>query len=122
MIQPIIVRKGKENEYQIIAGERRWRASQLAGLHEVDCVVKDLKDSEVLESALIENIQREDLNVIEEANAYKNLIKLKSITNENLAKIIGKSSSHVSNTLRLLELDIKYTRDGNKWRPVHGTC
>mgnify|MGYP001336033387 CR=1 FL=1 len=107
LIQPIIVRKGKENEYQIIAGERRWRASQLAGLHEVDCVVKDLKDSEVLESALIENIQREDLNVIEEANAYKNLIKLKSITNENLAKIIGKSSSHVSNTLRLLELDIK---------------
>jgi ParB family chromosome partitioning protein len=107
LIQPIIVRKGKENEYQIIAGERRWRASQLAGLHEVDCVVKDLKDSEVLESALIENIQREDLNVIEEANAYKNLIKLKSITNENLAKIIGKSSSHVSNTLRLLELDSK---------------
>ena len=107
LIQPIVVRLDEDNQYQIIAGERRWRASQLAGLHEVDCVVKELKNSDVLESALIENIQREDLNVIEEANAYRGLIKIKNISNDQLAKIIGKSSSHVSNLLRLLELDSK---------------
>ena len=107
LIQPIIVRLIENNQYQIIAGERRWRASQLAGLHEVDCVVKELQDTEVLEAALIENIQREDLNVIEEANAYKGLIALKNITNDNLAKVVGKSSSHVSNILRLLELEKK---------------
>ncbi len=105
LIQPIIVREVENNNYQIIAGERRWRASQIAGLHEVDCVIKDLEDVGVLESALIENIQREDLNVIEEANAYKGLIQIKNINNEGLSKIIGKSSSHVSNTLRLLDLD-----------------
>ena len=107
LIQPIVVRLDEDNQYQIIAGERRWRASQLAGLHEVDCVVKDLENSDVLESALIENIQREDLNVIEEANAYKGLIQIKNISNDQLAKIIGKSPSHVSNLLRLLELDNK---------------
>ena len=74
-------------------------------MHEVDCVIKDLDDINVLEAALIENIQREDLNVIEEANAYKGLIDIKKINNETLSKIIGKSSSHVSNILRLLELD-----------------
>ncbi len=105
LIQPLIVKLVDEDKYQIIAGERRWRASQLAGLHEVDCVIKNIQDDEVLEAALIENIQREDLNVIEEANAYKGLLKLKKTSNENLSKIIGKSSSHVSNTLRLLELD-----------------
>ncbi len=105
LIQPIVLRKLENDQYQIIAGERRWRASQLAGLHEVDCVIKELKDTEVLEAALIENIQREDLNVIEEANAYKSLIKIKNINNEKLSKIIGKSSSHVSNILRLLELE-----------------
>ena len=107
LIQPIIVRMLESDQYQIIAGERRWRASQLAGLHEVDCVIKDLDEINVLEAALIENIQREDLNVIEEANAYKGLIQIKNITNENLAKKIGKSASHVSNILRLLELDKK---------------
>tara|TARA_B100001057_G_scaffold136908_1_gene136549 strand:- start:15527 stop:16360 length:834 start_codon:yes stop_codon:yes gene_type:complete len=105
LIQPIIVRPSGNNQFQIIAGERRWRASQLAGLHEVECVIRDLNETEVLEAALIENIQREDLNVIEEANAYKNLIQIKKITNESLASLIGKSSSHVSNTLRLLELE-----------------
>ena len=105
LIQPIVVRLIENDNYQIIAGERRWRASQIAGLHEVECVVKETKENEVLEAALIENIQRENLNIIEEANAYTGLINLKNITNENLAKIIGKSSSHVSNTLRLLELD-----------------
>ena len=107
LIQPIIVKPTTNNQYQIIAGERRWRACQLNGMHEVDCVIKDLDDTNVLEAALIENIQREDLNVIEEANAYKGLIDIKGISNENLAKLIGKSSSYVSNILRLLELDKK---------------
>ena len=107
LIQPIIVKQTTDNQYQIIAGERRWRASQLIGAHEIDCVVKDLDDTNVLEAALIENIQREDLNVIEEASAYKGLIDIKRINNETLAKLIGKSSSHVSNILRLLELDEK---------------
>ena len=107
LIQPIIVKATRDNQFQIIAGERRWRACQLNGMHEVDCVIKELDDTNVLEAALIENIQREDLNVIEEANAYKGLIKIKSISNENLAKLIGKSSSYVSNILRLLDLDKK---------------
>tara|TARA_A100001011_G_scaffold18010_1_gene18559 strand:+ start:869 stop:1708 length:840 start_codon:yes stop_codon:yes gene_type:complete len=107
LVQPIIVKPTTENQYQIIAGERRWRASQLIGAHEIDCVVKDLDDTNVLEAALIENIQREDLNVIEEASAYKGLIDIKKINNEALSKLIGKSSSHVSNILRLLELDEK---------------
>ena len=107
LIQPIIVKPTNDNQYQIIAGERRWRASQLIGAHEIDCVVKDLDDTNVLEAALIENIQREDLNVIEEASAYKGLIDIKKINNETLAKLIGKSSSHVSNILRLLDLDEK---------------
>ncbi len=107
LIQPIIIKPIKDDQYQIIAGERRWRACQLNGLHEVECVIKNLDDTNVLEAALIENIQREDLNVIEEANAYKGLIDIKGINNENLAKLIGKSPSHVSNILRLLELDTK---------------
>ena len=105
LIQPIIVKPIINNQFQIIAGERRWRACQINGMHEVDCVIKNIDDTNVLEAALIENIQREDLNVIEEANAYKGLIDIKKINNENLAKLIGKSSSHVSNILRLLELD-----------------
>ena len=107
LIQPIIVKPTDNNQFQIIAGERRWRACQLNGMHEVDCVIKDIDETDVLEAALIENIQREDLNVIEEANAYKGLMDIKSINNESLAKLIGKSPSHVSNILRLLELDEK---------------
>ena len=107
LIQPIIVKPTGDNQFQIIAGERRWRACQLNGMHEVDCVIKDLDETSVLEAALIENIQREDLNVIEEANAYKGLVNIKNINNESLAKLIGKSPSHVSNILRLLELDKK---------------
>ena len=105
LIQPIIVRETNNGQYQIIAGERRWRASQIAGLHNLDCVVKEFQDDQIIEAALIENIQREDLNVIEEAYAYKNLIDHKGITNESLGKQIGKSPSHVSNILRLLDLD-----------------
>ncbi len=105
LIQPIIVKPTTDNQYQIIAGERRWRACQLNGMHEVECVIKNLDDTDILEAALIENIQREDLNVIEEANAYKGLVDIKKVNNETLAKLIGKSASHVSNILRLLELD-----------------
>ena len=107
LIQPIIVKPTEDNQFQIIAGERRWRACQLNGMHEVDCVIKDLDENGVLEAALIENIQREDLNAIEEANAYKGLANIKNINNESLAKLIGKSPSYVSNILRLLELDKK---------------
>tara|TARA_B100000989_G_C19432228_1_gene423576 strand:+ start:25 stop:864 length:840 start_codon:yes stop_codon:yes gene_type:complete len=107
LIQPIIVKSVKNDQFQIIAGERRWRACQLIGMHELECVIKDFDEINVLEAALIENIQREDLNVIEEANAYKGLIDIKNINNDSLAKLIGKSSSHVSNILRLLELDKK---------------
>ncbi len=105
LLQPIIVSNPKENYYEIVAGERRWRASQLAGLHEIECVVKDFDNDKIFESALIENIQREDLNVIEEAKAYKILIEKNNFTNETLSKKVGKSPSHVSNILRLLELD-----------------
>ncbi len=107
LIQPIIVKPTTDNQFQIIAGERRWRACQLNGMHEIDCIIKNFDDINVLEAALIENIQREDLNVIEEANAYRGLIEIKNTNNENLAKFIGKSPSHVSNILRLLELDLK---------------
>ncbi len=105
ILQPIIVRRLDEGSYEIIAGERRWRAAQLAGMHDIDCVIKKFDEDKLLEAALIENIQREDLNVIEEAKAYHQILKNKKTTNEGLAKISGKSSSHVSNILRLLELE-----------------
>jgi ParB family chromosome partitioning protein len=105
LIQPIVVRETPGNIYEIIAGERRWRACQLAGLHSVNCVVMSVDDKNVYELALIENIQRENLNVVEEAKAYKNLIELNGIKNEELSKKIGKSSSHISNLIRILELD-----------------
>ena len=105
LIQPIVVRELQNNMYEIIAGERRWRACQLAGLHEVNCVVMSVEDKNVYELALIENIQRENLNVVEEAKAYKGLIELNGIKNEQLSKKIGKSSSHISNLIRILDLD-----------------
>ena len=105
ILQPIIVRRLEEGGYEIIAGERRWRAAQHAGMHDIDCIIKKLDDEKLLEAALIENIQREDLNVIEEAKAYEQILNRKKITNEDLAKISGKSASHVSNILRLLELE-----------------
>ena len=105
LIQPIVVRETSGNMYEIIAGERRWRACQLAGLHSVNCVVMSVDDKSVYELALIENIQRENLNIVEEAKAYKNLIELNGIKNEELSKKIGKSSSHISNLIRILDLD-----------------
>jgi ParB family chromosome partitioning protein len=105
LIQPIVVRETSGGMYEIIAGERRWRACQLAGLHSVSCFVMSIDDKNVYELALIENIQRENLNVVEEAKAYKNLIELNGLKNEELSKKIGKSSSHISNLIRILDLD-----------------
>ncbi len=105
LLQPIIVRSLNSGSYEIIAGERRWRAAQAVGLHQIECVVKNFDENKVFEASLIENIQRENLNVIEEAKAYKKILDKNNITNEELSKISGKSSSHVSNILRLLDLD-----------------
>jgi ParB family transcriptional regulator, chromosome partitioning protein len=103
LIQPIVVRP-HGHEYQIVAGERRWRAAQRARLHEVPVIVRELSDAETLEIALVENIQRQDLNAIEEAEAYRKLIDEFGHTQEALAKLVDKSRSHVSNLLRLLDL------------------
>jgi ParB family chromosome partitioning protein len=103
LVQPIIVRPA-ENGYEIVAGERRWRAAQKAGLHTVPVIARDLTDKEVLELAIIENVQRADLNAIEEAAGYRELIERFDYSQEQLSEIIGKSRSHVANTLRLLKL------------------
>ena len=105
LIQPIVVRAAGEDDYEIIAGERRWRACQLAGIHSVECVVFNASEDEVFELALIENIQRENLNVVEEAKAYKKLIEINKLKTEDLSSKLGKSPSHISNLIRLLELD-----------------
>lgn len=106
ILQPLIVRRNPDGNppYEIIAGERRWRAAQRAGLHDVPVILKDLSDAEVMEVALIENIQREDLNSVEEAAAYRALIEQFQYTQEQLSRIIGKSRAHVANALRLLSL------------------
>lgn len=103
VIQPLVVRRVADH-YQIIAGERRWRASQRAGLLEVPVVIKDVSEDVALEMALIENIQREDLNPIEEADAYRNLIETFDLSQEEVAKRVGKERSTVANSLRLLRL------------------
>ena len=106
LIQPIIVRKSDDNKnkYEIIAGERRWLASQNAGLHEVPVVITEASDLKSLEFAIVENVQRHDLNAIEEANGYQRLIDDFGYDHEKVAKFIGKSRSHISNCLRLLTL------------------
>ena len=106
IIQPLIVRKknNKTNTYQIVAGERRWRAAQIARLHKVPVVVRNFSDVEVLEIAIIENIQRADLNPIDEANGYQQLMERFNHTQEKLSKVLGKSRSHIANLLRLLNL------------------
>ena len=104
LIQPIAVRPGKKDEYEIVAGERRWLAAQKAGLHVVPVVVLNLTDIQSLELAIIENIQREDINPIEEAKAYGRLMKEFNYDHEKLSEFMGKSRSHISNTLRLLSL------------------
>ena len=106
VLQPILVRPvaGQAERFEIVAGERRWRAAQLAQLHDVPVVVRDLDDSESLELAIMENVQRADLNAMEEATAYHELMDRFGYTQERLASDIGKSRSHVANTLRLLRL------------------
>lgn len=104
ILQPILVTKTAENEYQIIAGERRWRAACLAQLAEIPVLVREITDEEIMEQALIENIQREDLNPIEEAQAMQQLMNKKDLTQELLADLLGKSRSSVANTLRLLNI------------------
>jgi ParB family transcriptional regulator, chromosome partitioning protein len=106
MIQPIAVRpvRGASDAYEIIAGERRWQAAQRAGLHDVPVVVLDVSDAEALELAIVENVQREDLNPLEEAAGYQSLIDEFKYHQDEIAKVIGKSRSHVANTLRLLKL------------------
>ncbi len=106
VIQPIVVRpvKGAQDRFEIIAGERRWRASQIAGLHEVPIVPVDVSDCEALEIAIIENVQREDLNAMEEAQGYHALANEFKRSQEDIAKIVGKSRSHVANMMRLTKL------------------
>ena len=106
IIQPIIVRPSfdKEDKFEIVAGERRWMAAQRAGLHEVPIVILDLNDNQALEVAIVENIQRQDLNVVEEAKGYERLRSEFGYDHEKIAKFMAKSRSHVSNTLRLLTL------------------
>ena len=106
LLQAILVRRHPErpSEYEIVAGERRWRAAQMAQLHQVPVVIRELSDSEALELALVENLQRQDLSPLEEAEAYERLIEEYEHTQDALGRAVGKSRSHVANTLRLLTL------------------
>src|SRR6188472_4737452 len=117
IIQPILVRtvRGAMDQYEIVAGERRWRAAQRAGLHDVPVVLLEVDDREALELAIIENVQRADLNALEEANGYQALADEFKYSQDDIAKIVGKSRSHVANTLRLTKLPDSvqaYIRDG----------
>ena len=105
ILQPIAVRLLPSNNYEIIAGERRWRAAQLAGIHEIPAFIKEIPEDLVKEAALIENIQRENLNPVEEARAYESILKKHKSNYDELSKIVGKSKSHISNMIRLLELE-----------------
>ena len=107
LIQPIVVRPTSNGVYQIVAGERRWRACRMAGHNEVPVVIKELDDQKYFEVALIENLQREDLNAVEEAQGYRTLIDTYGLTQEQVAESVGKSRSAVTNALRLLNLDKK---------------
>lgn len=108
IVQPLIVRKSIKG-YEIVAGERRFRAAKEAGLKVVPAIVKELDDEKMMEIALLENLQREDLSIIEEALAYKNLIEQLNLTQEELSKKLGKSRSHIANTIRLLSLPEEVT-------------
>ncbi|WP_334147578.1 ParB/RepB/Spo0J family partition protein [Hyphomicrobium sp.] len=117
LVQPIVVRPHPEDPqaFEIVAGERRWRAAQKAAVHSVPVIVRDLSDRDVLEIAIIENVQRADLNAIEEAGGYRDLIERFDYSQEQVSEIIGKSRSHVANTLRLLKLPASvqaYVQDG----------
>jgi len=123
IIQPIIVRKSADHDlkYEIIAGERRWLAAQKAGLHEVPVVIVDVNDLKSLEFAIVENVQRQNLNAIEEARGYQRLIKEFSYDQANVAQFIGKSRSHIANFLRLLALPDEVLKliESKKLSPGH---
>lgn len=121
VVQPIVVRK-KGSKYQIIAGERRWRASQRAGLQKIPAVVREVSDDKLLELALIENIQRHDLNPIEEAKAYKNLVETIGLTQEAIAERVGKNRTVITTALRLLKLpeDVQKLIEEQKISAGHG--
>ena len=104
LLQPLVVRPRSDGGYEIVAGERRWRASQRAGIHDLPVLIRELDDKETLEIALIENIQRSDLNALEEARAYRQLLEQYDYTQQQLADVIGKSRSHIANTMRLMSL------------------
>ena len=104
IVQPVLVRRKPDGKYEIIAGERRWRAAQRAGLNDIPVLVRDVDDRTALELAIIENVQRADLNPVEEAQGYQQLIDEHNYTQADLGNVIGKSRSHVANTLRLLKL------------------
>ncbi len=104
LLQPLVVRARANGDYEIVAGERRWRAAQKAGVHDLPVLIRELSDGEALEIALIENIQRADLNALEEARGYNLLLEKFSYTQARLAEAVGKSRSHIANTLRLLSL------------------
>lgn len=109
IIQPIVARRFG-NRFQIIAGERRWRAAKIAGLQKIPCIIKDIPEANILEISLIENIQRQELNPIEEATAYKNLLEKLNVTQEEIAQRVGKDRSSITNTLRLLKLPTEIQR------------
>ena len=115
VIQPLLVRPISDGGYQLVAGERRWRASRMAGLTEVPVFIREMSDRQVAEVALIENLQREDLNPLEEAKGYAQLMKDYSLTQEQVAKSVGKSRPAVANAMRILELPeevLEYVRNG----------
>lgn len=121
VVQPILVRKTAGGRYQIVAGERRWRAAQRAGLQRIPSVIRDVPDDKMLELALIENIQRQELNAIEEAYAYKRLIETFNLTQETVAQRVGRDRTFVTNYLRLLRLpeDIQLLVEENKLSMGH---
>lgn len=121
IIQPLLVRRTANERYQLVAGERRWRAAQRAGLHRVPCVVKEIPEDKMLELALIENIQRQELNAIEEAHAYKRLIESLGLTQEMVAQRVGRDRTFITNYLRLLRLpeDIQHLVEAEKLSMGH---
>ncbi len=123
ILQPILVRShpAKAGAYEIVAGERRWRAAQLANIHEIPVLVRDIGDREALELAIVENVQRQDLSALEEADGYKRLIEEFRYSQEDLAQRIGKSRSHIANTMRLLALpdEVKGLLDKGELSPGH---
>ena len=121
IIQPLLVRRVDDGRYQIVAGERRWRAAQRAGLSKVPCVIKEIPEDKMLELALVENIQRQELNAIEEAHAYKRLIEALGLTQEMVAQRVGRDRTFITNYLRLLRLpeDIQQLVESEKLSMGH---